>query len=258
MITLTTDIGWEYAAQMKGVILSINPKVRIVDISHSITPQNILEGAFVLYTAIPRFPKAIHIAIVDPGVGTERRGLIVVCKNSILVGPDNGLLIPCANKLGLKKVCWITNKKYCLKKISNIFHGRDIFAPVAAYLSLGIKPSEIGIQIKDYKKLDFGEPKETREKIEGKIIFIDRFGNLITNIPSEKITKIFKYGDRIQLRINNKTLTPKFLRSYGYSKEHEILATISSSDLLEVSYNKGRANDVLGIAINDKITLLKK
>jgi S-adenosylmethionine hydrolase len=237
MITLTTDLGWEYAAQMKGVILSIDPKAKIIDISHSITQQNILEGAFVLYTALPNFPRSVHIGVVDPGVGTERRGMIVVCKNSILVGPDNGLLIPAAEKLGLKKVYSITNKKYCLRKISNTFHGRDVFAPVAAYLSLDVKPSQIGNCIKDYSKLEFGKPQETKEEIIGKIIFIDRFGNLITNIPSEEITKIFRCGEIIKLKINNKTLKLKFLKSYGYAKEREFLATISSSNLLEISCN---------------------
>lgn len=255
MITLTTDIGWEYAAQMKAVILSINPTERIIDISHSISTHNILEGAFVLYKTVTHFPFAVNIGVVDPGVGTERRGIIVDCKRGVMVGPDNGLLIPAAMELGLKSVYEITNSKYFLNEVSDTFHGRDIFAPVAAHLSKGIEPKEIGVEIKKYKDIDFGKVQTKKNIIEGKVIFIDRFGNVVTNIPRNVISSVFKYGDSIEIGINGKTFMLKFLKCYGYVEEGEALATISSFELFEISCNKKRANEVLDIKIGERIAI---
>lgn len=255
MITLTTDIGWEYVAQMKAVILSINSNERIIDISHSISAHNILEGAFVLYKTVPHFPFAVHIGVVDPSVGTERRGIIVDCKRGVMVGPDNGLLIPAARELGLRSVYEITNPEYFLDKVSNTFHGRDIFAPVAAHLSKGIGPKEMGIKIEDYEDMDFGKGRIKNNIIEGKVIFIDKFGNVVTNIPGEQISSAFKHGDSIEIGINGKTFMLKFLKSYGYVEEGEALATISSFALFEISCNQRRANEVLDIKIGERIAV---
>ncbi len=249
IITLATDIGWEYASQMKGVIISINPDVSIVDITHSITSQKILEGAFVLYSAVEYFPPAIHIGVVDPGVGTARRGIIVECDKGILIGPDNGLLIPAARKLGIGKVYKIEMPE--TKRASPTFHGRDIFAPVAAKISLGEKPSKIGETIDEFEEISFGEPIEIKEGIKGKIIFIDKFGNLITNIPKEKID--LKYGEWVKIKIKNKFLETRFLKSYGYTKEKKFLVTVSSSNFYEISLNRGNASKFFGASIDDEI-----
>lgn len=154
LITLTTDFGLgEYTAAMKGVILGINSQGKIIDINHKITAQNIKEAAYVMYSAVPYFPWAVHVGVVDPGVGTDRKGIVIQCENGLLVGPDNGLLIPCARKLGIRKIYEISNKKYMNDVISNTFHGRDIFAPAAAYLSIGISAEEMGEEISDFWKL---------------------------------------------------------------------------------------------------------
>jgi S-adenosylmethionine hydrolase len=255
IITLTTDIGWFYAAQMKAKILSINGDARIVDITHSIHPQNILEGAYALYSSVIHFPEAIHIAVVDPEVGTERRPIIVETKKGYLVGPDNGILIPAASRLGIKNVYEIKEKKYMAEKISNTFHGRDIFSPVAAHLSLGVMPYEIGEKIEDYKNLDFGGMKEG-EIISGKVIFIDRFGNIITNIPDRYVK--WKHGDWVGVRLSGKALEIKFLKSYGYAEKGEMLLTVSSSNFLEISCRDGNAHEMLGAEIGDTVEILGK
>jgi len=253
IITLTTDIGWFYAAQMKAKILSINRDAKIVDITHDIHPQNIMEGAYVLYSSVIHFPEAIHIAVVDPGVGTERKSLIVECKNGYFVGPDNGVLIPAASRLGIKKVYEITERKYMAAEISNTFHGRDIFSPVAAHLSLGVKPYEIGREITDYRNLDF-EIVERGNVISGKIMFIDKFGNMVTNIP-DKFLKL-RHGDRVKIKVSEKELEIKFLKSYGYAEKGEMLLTVSSSNFLEISCRDGNASQMLEAEIGDDVEIL--
>ena len=252
MITLTTDIGWEYAAQMKGEILSLNPNEKIIDITHSIQSQNIRQGAFVLYSTLKHYPYAIHIAVVDPGVGTNRNGLIVECEKGILIGPDNGILIPVSKILGMKNVYKIS---YNDKKISNTFHGRDIFAPIAAKLSLGEKIEKYDEEFKDYKKLDFGIVNNIDGNIIGKVIFTDNFGNLITNIPKKVILNEIDFGEEIHIEYNKKIHKLKFLKSYGYAKKGEILTTISSSEFFEISCNMGNASKKLKLKEGDEIIL---
>lgn len=252
MITLTTDVGFEYAGQMKGVILKINPNAKIIDITHSIEPQNILQGAFVLYTVVKYFPYAIHIGVVDPGVGTKRRGIILCCEKGILIGPDNGLLVPAAKTLKIKKVYEITNADF---DSSYTFHGRDIFAPISAKISLGKEIEKFGKIIKDFKNLDFEIPKKIDGKIIGKVIYIDKFGNLITNIPKEIIEKEINIGEKIKIKIRENIYKLKFQKSYGYVEKGEILALVSSSNFLEVSCNMGNAMKKLKAKINDEMIL---
>lgn len=249
MITLTTDIGWEYAAQMKSIILSINRKAKIIDITHSIQPQNIRQGAYVLYSTLRHFLYAIHIAVVDPTVGTKRRGIIIMCKNGILIGPDNGLLIPAAKILGIKEVYQIKNQNF---NSSNTFHGRDIFAPIAAKLSLGEKIENFGEIINNYKEIDFWKAEKKENEIIGKIIFIDIFGNLITNIPKNLLDNEIDFADELKIEINKKIYKVKFLKSYGYAEKGEILTTISSSDYFEISCNLGNASKKLKLKVDDE------
>lgn len=260
VITLTTDFCWgEYVAAMKGVILSINPDARVIDITHAIRPQNVLEGAYVLYSVAPYFSKAIHVGVVDPGVGTERAGLLIQCENGFLVGPDNGLLIPCARKMDLKQVYKITNKSYFLKPVSDTFHGRDIFAPVSAHLSMDVKAEEIGVAIDEYVDLRLEHHVEHDNTLEGKIIFVDSFGNLITSLSKDIIEKHLEFGDNVQIEIETETGWDKrevrFLRSYAFGEKGELIATISSSGFFEISRNQGDAKKLLNADSGSKIKL---
>ncbi len=232
IITLTTDIGWEYAAEMKGKILSINPEAKIIDITHEVTPQNIRQGAFILYSIAPYFKNAIHIGVVDPGVGTERKCILIECKDSYFIGPDNGLLIPAAKRMGIKKIYEIKVSK----SASPVFHGRDVFAPTAAKISIGRKASRLGKRIEEVVDLDFGKAEKRGGKIIGKIIYIDRFGNIITNVEANMIeTKQFR------IRIGEVEREVKLLPSYGYASKKEILAVISSAGFLEIARREGSA-----------------
>lgn len=256
IITLTTDIGWVYAGEMKGAILSIDPKANLVDITHTVSPQNVIEGAFIIRSIVSSFPSGtIHIGIVDPGVGAGRNGIIIVCQDGILVGPDNGLLIPAAERLGLKKVYQISNKKFISKNVSNVFHGRDIFAPVAAYLSRGIKPHEMGKELRHYTNIEKGDVTIEPDSIRGQVMYIDPFGNIITNIPSALLTGL-KWNEKVSVRIGGRLYTMQYLQSYGYAKAGEFLLTSSSFDLLEIACNMENASEKMAAVTGQPVTII--
>ena len=241
IITLTTDIGWEYAAEMKGIITSINPEAKIVDVTHDIMPQNIMQGAFVIYSIVPYFKNAIHIGVVDPGVGTKRKSIAIECKNAWFVGPDNGMFYPAIKKLGIKRVYELK-----VKKASPVFHGRDVFAPAAAMLSMGKKPDMK--EIHDFIKINF--PDEVREgnRIEGKILFMDRFGNIITNIR-QPVQKNFR------IRIKGIEKDIRLLPTYGYAGRGEIIAVISSAGFLEIARREGSAAEYFSVMGSEPVEI---
>ncbi len=240
--TLTTDFGpGEYVGALKGALLSIDPDATIVDLENSVRPQDIRHGAYVLLTAAPHFPFAVHIGVVDPGVGTSRRALVVVAEGALLVGPDNGLLIPAARKLGLKEVREITNRKLMAQDVSSTFHGRDVFAPVAAHLMTGTKVKDVGPAIRDFVDLDFGAPKSSKDGFEGNVITNDRFGNVITNLPRSLVEKRWKIGSRVHLSLGGYEADLPLLPTYGEVERGDFLATFSSSGFLEIARREGNA-----------------
>ncbi len=259
VITLLTDFGSKdpYVAAMKGVIISIAPHVRLVDITHEISKFNVIEGAFVLASAAKYFPKGtIHVGVVDPGVGTKRRAIIVSTKSYLFVGPDNGLLMLAANNEELLGVYEIVNPKYMLRDISSTFHGRDIFAPVAAHLANGVQPEEIGKKVEDYVKLPFPEPKVREYQVSGRVIYIDGFGNIVTNICREIINELgIKKGDIIHVKIGEHVLRLPFYKSYGYVQKGELLALIDSYNMLEIAVNMGNAAKRLKINVGDEVCI---
>lgn len=258
IITFLTDFGSNssYAAQMKGVAMSITD-AKIVDITHRVTPQNIREGAFLLLTSVPFFPPgSVHVAVVDPGVGTDRRGIVITTPSQILVGPDNGLLIPAARYLGNFTVYEITNPKLMLNSVSNTFHGRDIFTPVAAHILNGILFEQIGPIITDFVNLDFGNFEINDNSATGKIVYIDRFGNIITNIDGFRLNQVLSYDKKITLIIGKLKKRISFVKSYNYVKKSELMVTIGSSNLLEIALNQGNAAKKLGMKPDDEVKIL--
>jgi S-adenosylmethionine hydrolase len=257
IITFLTDfkIKSGYPAQMKGVVSSI-ANAKLIDITHDISPYNIHEGAFVLLSAAPSFPDGtVHIAVVDPGVGTKRRGLVITTRSQILIGPDNGLLLPTAHFLGDFVVYEISNKRYMLDSISETFHGRDIFAPIAAEIVNGIPFNEIGKRIDDFIDLSFEEAEITKQTAIGKIIYIDSFGNIITNIDGMKLRSIIDYNKKIMVLIGEKRRKLPFVRSYNYVKKKQYLITISSSNLMEIGMNQDNASKKLNVKPGDEIII---
>ena len=245
-----------YVSQMKGVALSMTD-AKLIDITHEISPHNIKEAAFILKTTIPYFPEGtVHVAVVDPGVGTSRKGIVVTARTQILVGPDNGLLIPAAKSLGNFTVYEITNRELMLNSISNTFHGRDVFTPVASHILNGVLFEEIGHVINNYINLDFGEFEIKDNKITAKIIYVDSFGNIITNIDALKLSQVLEYNKKIKLFIGRRRIDIPFVRAYNYVKPGELLTTIGSSNLLEISINQGNAFKKLGLKTDSEISLI--
>jgi S-adenosylmethionine hydrolase len=257
IITLLSDFGLKdpYVAEMKAVILSIHPQTRIVDITHEIEKFNIRMGAFVLASATPYFPAGtIHVAVVDPGVGTKRRPIIVETKHSYYVGPDNGLLMLAVQKEGTGHVYHVNNPRYMLPRVSRTFHGRDIFAPVAAHLAKGNPPSEFGQEIQDYAFPGFAKPHVRKSELFGEVLHIDDFGNVISNISAKDLEKIGMYeGRSLRVKLEDKTLTLKLCSAYGEVPARTPLAIIGSSDFLEVSINQGSASRTFKAKIGDSL-----
>ena len=257
VITLLSDFGDVYPASMKGAIYGINRAATIVDISHSVPAHDVRAGAFILMISAKSFPSdTVHIAVVDPGVGTQRRALAIRADsdfhgNHYFIGPNNGLLIPAAKSLGHFKVYEITNTNLFRKQVSSTFHGRDIFAPVGAHISKGLDISVVGKQILDYVDLDFGKGSKKDGSLLGKVIFIDPFGNLITNISSDMVD--FQPGDVLDFQ-NVRVL---FHKSYGFCRKGEPLALIGSHGFLEIAVNWGNAAQFFNKKAGDEIILRK-
>ncbi|MEM2320337.1 MAG: S-adenosyl-l-methionine hydroxide adenosyltransferase family protein [Candidatus Bathyarchaeia archaeon] len=262
IITLTTDFGLRdsYVAEMKAVILSICTEACIVDISHEVRKFDIRMGAFLLFRAARFFPRgSIHVAVIDPEVGTGRRPIIIETKNFLYVGPDNGILIPSAQRDGIKHIYVIKNQKYMFREVSRTFHGRDIFSPVAAYLAIGVPPSEMGPEIFDPVVPSFAKPSISNGSIEGEIIHVDDFGNLITNIEYNDLKSAgIEEGDYLTVKIGREKLALKLCRAYSEVEVNAPLAIIGSCGLLEISVNQGNASTFFGANVGEKAFIYKK
>ncbi|MEM3640656.1 MAG: S-adenosyl-l-methionine hydroxide adenosyltransferase family protein [Candidatus Bathyarchaeia archaeon] len=259
IITLTTDFGLKdpYVAEMKAVILKICPNAIIVDVSHQIEKFNVKMGAYVLASASPYFPEGtIHVAVIDPGVGTKRRPILIQTKHSYFIGPDNGVLILAAKNQDIGHVYEIANSKFMLPKISETFHGRDVFAPAAAYLAKGAAPSEFGPEIREIATPKFAKIAVRKNVLIGEVIHIDDFGNIITNFR-EKELKLANIEGMINIKINDTKLKLKLCKAYAEVKTQKPLAIIGSHSFLEISVNQGNAAETFKVKIGDKITLYR-
>lgn len=247
IISLITDFGLSdpYAGVMKGVVLSINPLARVIDITHQVNHGFIAQAASILEEAYSFFPAGtVHVVVVDPEVGTQRRPLAVKTENHFFVGPDNGVLWPVINTSKNTQVVHLTEKCFFLPRISQTFHGRDIFAPVAAHLSLGADILQAGALIDDPLPLDTLTPSQIGEELIGQVTRIDHFGNLLTNIHRKDL-EAFQGLDTVSVKIGD-LLIKGIRNTYGDGGEGEALALIGSSDCLEIAVNRGRASDRLG------------
>ena len=248
VITLITDFGDKsgYAGVMKGVILTINQNCQIIDITHQISPQDIEEAAFLLHNTCSYFPKnGVHVVVVDPGVGSERKAILIETDNYWFVGPDNGVFSFVFSGKGLKKVWEITNKRYLLPEVSSTFHGRDIFAPIAAHISLGVPAEELGKEIKNFVRLKDIEPKVLKGMIKAKVIHIDRFGNLASNISQDLFNKVVA-DKTFSITVGGRKVQ-KLSLSYTESEDGEILALFGSSQWLEISLKDGNCQSALRV-----------
>lgn len=260
IITVTSDFGTRdaFAASVKGVILGINPLVQIVDITHEISPQDIWEAAFTLKSAYSHFPKGtIHLAVVDPGVGSGRRPIIVVTESYYFVGPDNGLFSLIYQEAERIRVHHITAGHYFLPNPGPTFHGRDVFAPVAGWLAKGIPSGNFGEEITDYVKLNIPAPKITENSIDGHAVHIDRFGNIITNILFKDIQPLLsEAADLSAISVNLAGKEIKGLKKfYAEAAPGVPGALINSSGALEIFLFKQNARTALSVKRGETIRL---
>jgi len=248
IITLTTDFGLSdaYVAMMKGVILSINPSARLVDVTHQVGTGSIFQAALLIRETFPYFPEGtVHLAVVDPGVGSDRRLLALQAGAHFFVGPDNGLFWPVFRDFEGSKAVQLTQSRYFLPSITQTFHGREIFAPVAAHLSLGLSLESFGPTIEDLAKLTIPQPYIERAVLHGQIVRVDNFGNLVTNIPERELMDFLaSCPPRIEA---GKLVIRKLSNIYADCEEGEPLALINSSNLLELAVNLGRASEYIGL-----------
>jgi len=256
-ISLLTDFGLldGYPGIMKGVIYSISPSVRIADVTHLISPQNVREGAIALHRSYRYFPAGtIHVAVVDPGVGTYRRPLAMRLGDHLFVGPDNGLFSLVIQEARQKQLtCEIVvanNPKYWLPNPSNVFHGRDVFAPVAAHLSAGVSLDQLGEAVDDPILLPFPSPAITSTAILGEVIAVDHFGNLSTNILDTDIPR----SEACTVEIAGRKIKG-LVKTFGARPAGELIALIGTDHDLSISIVNGSAQSALSVGVGEKITV---
>jgi S-adenosylmethionine hydrolase len=259
IITLTTDYGTQdhLVGVMKGVILKINPDVQIVDITHHVTPFDLLDGALAIASAYPYFPpRTIHVVVVDPGVGTDRRPLIVSGQNQYFLAPDNGVLSGVYEKEPNPIVRNLTAEHYFLHPVSKTFHGRDVFAPVAAWLSKSWQPGSMGEDITDYKKFAMPKPKEADGAWKGVVLKVDAFGNLLTNFRAEDLAAGSIEKGEIDLQAGTHAVK-RLVPTFAAGSNGEVVVFVGSGGYLEIGVNKGSAAKALGLGRGAAV-LLKK
>ena len=240
LITLTTDFGTRdpYVAEMKAVILRVNPVVRLIDVTHDIAPHDVLEGGLAVEAVTAVCPEGtIHVGVVDPGVGTRRRGLVIAAGGQFFVGPDNGIFTTVLSLPG-RQVFELRNRTYRLSTVSATFHGRDVFGPAAAHLSLGVAPATFGPPVDDPVRLGWAAPREVAGGVEGEVIHVDRFGNLITSIDGRTVARLSRAGGAVTVLAGRRM---PLVRTYGELNAGRAGALVGSHGRLEVVVREGNA-----------------
>jgi S-adenosylmethionine hydrolase len=233
---------------MKAAILSLCPEARIVDITHQVNKFDVRMGSFLLASATPHFPDGtVHVAVVDPGVGSHRRPILVEGQRSLFVGPDNGLLIPASQSEGILHVFELTNRALMRAEVSTTFHGRDVFAPVAAHVLCGTAPKECGPEISDYVKTAFAEPEVENGRIIAEVIHIDTFGNLVTNLKPAHIAKLnLDFGKRTTVTVGKRRILARYVRTYSDLNGTEFGFLVGSHGFVEVACREGNVAKRVG------------
>ena len=254
-ITLTTDFGTSdhFAGTMKGVILSIQPAAQIVDITHEVRPFEVSDGGFTIAQAYRFFPKkTIHVVVVDPGVGSTRRPLLAEMAGQYFIAPDNGVLSMIFSREAAK-VRHITNERFFLKPLSRTFHGRDLFAPVAAHLATGVAPSQFGPRIEDHLRLTFEKPSQNGKRSwAGCVLKVDRFGNIITNLHVDLFPQLS--ARPFELKLGSRSIKRMAL-TFTDCEPGELFALVGSSGYLEVAVNQSSAAQLLGCSARSPVEL---
>lgn len=257
-ISLLTDFGidQEYVGVMKAVVLRLCPSAVIIDISHTVSPYDVREGCFMLKNFVLYSPVGVHVAVIDPGVGTERRGIAIETeRGDFLVGPDNGVLMEAAAGLKFKKAVALENKRYMLEKISSSFHGRDVFAPVAAHLVKGVPLIEFGHSLKEEELINspLPHPAEDEKGIHGTVLRIDRFGNVQLNVEAERI-----HQKEVRTKIKGEERVLPFVKTFGEVREGALLLYEDPDGLITIAQNQGNAAHALKVERGEAVSLLSE
>jgi len=258
LVTFTSDFGnqdW-FVGVVHGVIAAISPKTTVIDLNHAIPPGDVARGAFILEAAAGDFPPGtIHLAVVDPGVGTARRALAVRARGDFFVGPDNGLLEFALCAPGAE-VHALAEERWFRRPVSRTFHGRDVFAPVAAHLSRGVALGEFGPRVDDPVRLPLSHPRRDGGALSGHVVFIDRFGNALTNLTDAALRESFGEADdrRLVVSVPGRVI-PGLARSYGDAPVGTLVAVLGSSGRLEIAQVGGDAADRLGLGLGDPVSV---
>ena len=239
LISSLTDFGLmdPYVAEMKAIILSICPSARIIDISHLVEKFNVRMGAFLLASAAPSFPTGtVHLAVIDPGVGSARRPIAVETECSLFVGPDNGLLVPAAQPENIRHVYEVTNRTMMRERVSATFHGRDIFASIAAHLACGSSPKELGREITNYVIPSYAQPKLDGKAVLCEVSYVDGFGNIITNLRSDQISEFnINVGERLVISVGKRRFSGRYVKTYSDLEENDFGLLVGSHGFLEIA-----------------------
>lgn len=261
IIALLSDLGTRdyFVGAMKGAILSVNPDAKVVDLTHEVPKRDVQTAAFLLAHAAETFPRgSIFIAVVDPGVGTKRKCILLQTRNGLsFVGPDNGVFTLVAERFGISKIYEIINRSLMRPKISPTFHGRDVMAPVAAHLAAGLEPAEVGPELKTLKRLKIPRPRLAKGKLYGCVLNVDDFGNVITNIDEALVSRFAKLGERLKIDVGGKKLTTRFVRTFGDVGAGESLCCVGSVGLLELARNRGNLASELRVKVGENISIWK-
>lgn len=257
IITLTTDYGTDdhLVGTMKGVILKINPDTKIVDINHHVAPFDVLDGALSIGAAYRYFPpRTVHLVVVDPGVGTQRRPILASGDQHYFVAPDNGVLSLVYERVSTLSVRHITADHYFLSPISNTFHGRDIFAPVAAWLAKTGQTASFGEEVSDFARFSLPKPKASDNIVKGVVLRVDHFGNVMTNFSPENVPQLTTPGGKIKILVGGKEIH-QLAQTYAQGAPGVVFAIPGSSGFLEISVNKGSAARALGVQRGAEVTV---
>jgi len=259
VVSLLTDFGLKdpYVAQVKAVILSYCRDAAIIDLTHEVMAFNETQAAFILKVSAPHMPAGtIHLCVVDPGVGTERRGLILETgRGDVFIGPDTGIMAPAAEELGVKAAYVIDESKLPPRRVET-FHARDVFAHVAGKLASGEKPSGLGERAETYTKFSLPEPLVRPDVVEATIMHVDRFGNLITNLKPQHLST--ELGRELFVKLPEEELRCRFVKSYGHVPAGSALLTVGGAGYIELSVNRGNAAERFGLKPGDKLLIRRR
>ena len=261
-VTFLSDFGLQddFVGTCHGVIKRIAPDAKLIDITHGIEPQAVLQGALVLANTLPYMPEGVHLAVVDPGVGSHRRGLALRDKGGrFYVGPDNGLLVPAAEKLGGVTAAWeLTNSGYMLKPISRTFHGRDVFSPAAAHLASGVDPAELGppVELSTLVRLALPEPEIGEAMIRATVLYVDRFGNVQLNLSRADVESAgILPGRRVELDLGVDRYYATAARAFADARAGDIILYEDAYENIAVAITGGNAAEMLSARAGQPITI---